>query len=656
MKKLFIAFSLFLLTVQFSTAQEYAKCSEFPLTSISPQGWIQEFLQKQAKGLGGNPSISGYPFNTKMWMEDIRIPEGHPGMEWWPYEQTGYYVDGILRAGYLVNDSLLIKKAEKNINFTLSNVNNEGIIGFNDTDDWSRTVFFRAIMAEYNVTKNPKILDKLTAHFLQKKRLFNEGRGLLSIEQILWLYQQTNDKRLLQLAKNSFNNNLGTNQGGEYGNEKMDKKPSKVLSSLLSDKIPSGHGVSFCEQVKIPAILYMHTGNDEYLKASINGLDKLKKHHMLVDGCPSSVEHLSGKGVAMAHETCDIIDLSWSSGYLLMATRDGKWADIIERSIFNAGLGALDKDFKAHQYYSAPNQPVAADETSQFNIDLNWGGMALGRMSYKTGHDTECCTGNIERMMPVYAGRMWLNDTETGGVVAALYGASTISTTINNKAIQIVEETNYPFSEDIKFTLKLENKVKFPFYLRIPAWCANPKILVNGKQLKKFTIEKGFVKLERNFKNNDIVELNLPMHLKATQWGENNDGVAIERGPLVYSLPVKSKEINFSFIGNSLASEFPNKFMYPQSDWNYALKLDENNLENSIEVSKSENSNYPWYTNNAQTKLKVKAVKVKNWKLEGTKHLSVYPNNIELGSVEETIELVPLGSTYLRMTIFPLVK
>ena len=74
-------------------------------------------------------------------MEDIRIPEGHPGKEWWPYEQIGYYVDGFLRARYLVNDSLLVKKAEKSINFTLSNVNYEEIIGFNDIDDWSRTVF-----------------------------------------------------------------------------------------------------------------------------------------------------------------------------------------------------------------------------------------------------------------------------------------------------------------------------------------------------------------------------------------------------------------------------------------------------------------------------------------------------------------------------------
>ena len=224
-------------------------------------------------------------------------------------------------------------------------------------------------MAEYEVTQDNSILEKMENNFLQSPRLFNAGRDLLSIEQILWLYDKTRNEKLLDLAIRSFHNSKGTDAGGEYGNGKeAEGLPSKLLKQMLSDQVPHGHGVSNMEQVKIPAIMYMYTGNEKYLNGAINQFNKFEKHHMLVDGCPSSIELLSGKGVNMAHETCDVIDLSWSAGYLLMATNEGQWGDVIERAIFNAGLGSLDKEFKSHQYYSAPNQPVAAEETSQFKL------------------------------------------------------------------------------------------------------------------------------------------------------------------------------------------------------------------------------------------------------------------------------------------------
>ncbi|WP_298369764.1 beta-L-arabinofuranosidase domain-containing protein [uncultured Lutibacter sp.] len=645
---------LLLLTVFSINAQQYfGKSKEAALTSIKPEGWIKEFLQRQANGLGGSPTVSGYPFNTNMWMEDINIPVGHAGKDWWPYEQTAYYIDGTLRCGYLINDTALINYAKQNFEYTFNNIDESGVLGQPKADGWARVVYFRALMAEYEVTKNKEILSKMTDNFLKTPRLFNEGRVLLNIEQILWLYSKTNNNKLLELAINSFHSNKGTSLGGEYGNEKKGVNlPSKLLDRMLSDKAPSGHGVGFVEQVKIPAILYLYTGNQKYLDASLNALHKLEKHHMLVDGCQSSVEHLGGKAVNMAHETCDIVDLSWSAGYMFMATNDGHWGDIIERAIFNAGLGSLDKNFKAHQYYSAPNQPVAAEETSQFNIHLDWGGMATGRMCYRTGHDTECCTGNIQRMMPVYVSRMWLQNSDNSGVTAALYGASEFSFNQNKAEIKIKQETNYPFDEAISFTFNMKQKNKFAFRMRIPEWCNNPEILVNGKQLKKFVIKKGMVQIERKFADNDKITLKLPMELKLTTWGEKNEGFAVERGPLVYSLPVNKKEIMFPYIGDPKLVNFPNKLMYPTSNWSYALDIKNGSEANFTKATISENQ-YPWDLENTPVKIKVLAKKVNNWKIDGTKHAPSFPNELELDNKTETLELVPLGATYLRMTIFP---
>lgn len=649
MKHLFFVVSLFFASCL--SAQNVPQFKEVPLNTIHPEGWLKEYFIRQKNGLGGHPHVSGYPFNTKMWTEDIQVPEGHLGKKDWPYEQTAYYLDGILRAGYLLQDTTLIQVVKKNIDYVLTHPGKEGILGFKNSDDWSRVVFFRVLMAEYEVTKDQRILDKLTTHFLQKKRLFTKGRALLSIESILWLYGKTNNQNLLVLAEESFSQNTGTQQGGEYSEEDHAEPQSKFLDVLLSDKIPAGHGVSYLEQVKIPSILYLHTGKQKYLDASIHGMEKLEKHHMLVDGCPSSVEHLSGKSISMAHETCDIVDLSWSAGYLLKATKDGRWADVIERAIFNAGMGAINKEFKGHQYYSAPNQPVASTTSSRFNEKLKWGGMAYGRMCYRTGHDTECCTGNVERMMPAYAGRMWMRDEAGESVVKALYGPGTFTTSINNQDVTFVEQTNYPFSEEIKISMKMAKKSKFSFLLRIPQWCTDPEVRLNGKQIEKLKIEKGFVCLNRTFKNGDLLSLNLPMKIKISTWKTDGDGIAIERGPLVYSLPVKAEMIDFPFIGCADAGDFPHKMYLPKGDWNYAIS------SKDIEFIKSEvKGSYPWDLNAVPVKLKVRAQKVGNWNLDGTKHLNSWPEKIELSDKEEILEFVPLGVSYLRMTILPELK
>ena len=644
---------LFCLVAYSISAQQYfGKSKEVALTSITPQGWLKEFLQRQADGLGGNPTVSGYPFNTNMWMEDIHIPVGHAGKELWPYEQTAYFIDGTLRCGYLLDDTSLINYARKNINYTLSNVEDDGVLGPSKSDDWSRVVYFRALMAEYDVTGDVTILNAMKVNYLKPERLFNNGRGLLSIEQILWLYGKTGDQKLLNLAIESFHNSK-SGLGGEYKNGKeAEGLPSKLLDQMLSDKIPHGHGVGNMEQSKIPAIFYMYTGNQKYLDASINQFEKFEKHHMLVDGCPSSVEHLSGKAIDMAHETCDVIDLSWSAGYLLMATQDGHYGDLIERAIFNAGLGALDKYFKAHQYYSAPNQPVAAEETSQFNIDKSWGGMAKGRMCYRTGHDTECCTGNIQRMMPSYASRMWLKNSGNSGVTAALYGASEFKFQRNNSEIKIQEETNYPFDDTIEFTFDMKEKSKFDFTMRIPAWCNQPEIYLNGKRLRRFEIEKGMVTIHRKFVDGDRISLKLPMELKLTTWGVEKEGIAIERGPLVYSLPVANKTITFPFIGDPKLVDFPNKLLYPISSWNYALDINSSN-DAKVVYTNIDNKEYPWDLENVPVKITVPAIKVANWKIDGTKHAPKFPNVLQLEGQQEMIELVPSGATYLRMTIFP---
>jgi hypothetical protein len=75
---------------------------------------------------------------------------------------------------------------------------------------------------------------------------------------------------------------------------------------LLSDARNGSecHGVFYSKLIKLPAIVYMHTGDRGLLEASINGFNKLDRDHMLVDGIPSCNEGLAGKAPGNCHETC----------------------------------------------------------------------------------------------------------------------------------------------------------------------------------------------------------------------------------------------------------------------------------------------------------------------------------------------------------------
>ena len=505
----------------------------------------------------------------------------------------------------------------------------------------------------------------MSKHFLTSPRLFTKGRALLTIEPLLWLYERTGEPQLLEMAEKSFTTIEDASEGGEYGNEKVvkakaakkAKKPELgLLAQLMSDRAPKGHGVTWCENSKIPVMLYMYTGKKEYLEASIKGFRKLIKHNLLVDGVPNAHEHLKSKVVNGAHETCDAIDLSWSLGYLLQATGDTQWADMIEKAIYNAGLGSISKDFKTHQYYSAPNQAVAAEDTSRFNDKSRWGLIAQPRFAYKPGHDTECCTGNIQRIMPTLVGRMWMKTTDHG-IAAALYAPGSVTQVLGKEQqkVTIKSATNYPFAETISFTVQTKQAASFPFMLRIPGWCTEASLSINDEVVTETLAAGSFHRIERTFKNGDTIKLQLPMPVKITRWGIKDSGLALERGPLVYSMPVKTRELKFTDKGIEGIWDFPCRFLYPNGTWSYALSVNEDNLAQNVEVVQSDiKGAYPW--DKSPIGLRVSAKKVNNWKLDGNKHTPAWPEVLDLDEKSETITLYPLGSTLLRMTVFPEAK
>ncbi|MGL4373735.1 MAG: beta-L-arabinofuranosidase domain-containing protein, partial [Turicibacter sp.] len=529
----------------------------------------------------GNIEVAGYPFNTCMWAgESIK---GH-SLAWWPYEQTAYYLDGAHRLGLLLNDKRLLRKVNDNIRYVLEHITKSGRYGTQLSEQWWRwpyASFNRLFMTEYEITGDQLYIDTLKNHYLTfSAHDFSDDLELANLEELCWLYGQTKDEHFLQMAEEAYTifksdiKNRNRHNGRGYNSD----------IQFGTDMVPNHHGVVYLELVKIPTILYSYTGKKEYLHEAMNGIEMMEKHHMLVSGLPSSTEHFEGVSEVSGHETCNSATLPYTYGFLLRVNGDAVLGDKIEKAIFNGAMGSITKDFKAHQYFSAPNQMISTLHSNPF-------GHHPARMAYLPGHDVECCTGNVNRFMPYYVEQMWLRSHDKG-VVASLFGPTTVTTKvgIEDTSISITEETNYPFSDQIIFKLEMEESVEFPFYIRIPAWCENPHLAVNGIEIKETYIAGTFHKLERIFANQDIVTLTLPMKVKTSHCVVN--GMAIERGPLVYSFPIEACETNIDSYEKA-SSEFPALERRPNTVWNYAMASSANQVE-SLEVISRPISGFPW--------------------------------------------------------------
>src|SRR5690606_17449329 len=129
--------------------------------------------------------------------------------------------------------------------------------------------------------------------------------------------------------------------------------------------------------------------------------------------------------------------------------------------------------------------------------------------------------------------------TADKGVAALVYAPSKATIKVaEGNTVELTEQTNYPFDESIRFTLKMANSVKFPFHLRIPGWCKSATVKINGTEWDQYSGNQ-IVKIKREWKSGDVLELFLPMELRNERWYENS--VSIERGPLNFALKIGEK-------------------------------------------------------------------------------------------------------------------
>jgi len=251
---------------------------------------------------------------------------------------------------------------------------------------------------------------------------------------------------------------------------------------------------------------------------------------------------------------------------------------------------------------------------------------------------------------------MWMRSRDNG-LAAVLYGPSRVTTMVAGTKVDIVESTDYPFSDRIELRIATDRPARFPLYLRLPSWCAHYDVTVNGSIYHISDPENGFTVIRGVQFHRDTIELKLSMAVALGRSGDS--GVFLERGPLVYSLQPQEQWRGIPMPEFEITSPdyFPMWAVSATSPWNYGLCLDAAaSLDREVRFVTRASSD-PWTV--TKCNLRISARQIHGWDLLQTgkdrESLQTPPlpeSANQLGKLE-SLSLVPLGCTHLRLTVFP---
>lgn len=358
-------------------------------------------------------------------------------------------------------------------------------------------------------------------------------------------------------------------------------------------------------------------------------------------------------------ETCGMVEQMASDEIMLKITGDPFWAENCEDVAFNTYPAATMPDFKALRYITSPNQVTSDAQNHHPGIDNSGPFLAMNPFSCR------CCQHNHAQGWPYYAEHLVLA-TPDNGAALALYASCQADITVgNNQKIKLIEKTNYPFEESIQLLVQTEKNVDFPLYLRIPSWSPDASIKINGKKVKTSLIAGQYVRIQRTWSNDDVIELNVPMHLNLRTWQVNKNSVSIDYGPLTFSLKIQEKYIKRdsrqTAIGDSQwqndadAESWPSFEIFPASAWNYALVLDKENALKNFEVIRKNwpDNNFPFTQESCPIEIKAIGRKVPSWKVDQYGLCHELPETNAPKGEKENITLIPMGAARLRISAFP---
>ena len=349
------------------------------------------------------------------------------------------------------------------------------------------------------------------------------------------LYEVTGQERYLKLARFFLD---------ERGNPKGHKLYGAVLQDhipVIEQTEPVGHAVRamylYCGMADVAAYLQP--------KGYVEALDRIWQstatRRMYVTGGVGARHEgeAFGNDYELPNdsaycETCAAIGNALWNYRMVLMTGDARYADVLERVIYNGFLSGVSLDGEKFFYVN----PLASKGNHHRQA---WFGCA-------------CCPVNVVRFLPSLPGYVYAWDAD--GIYVNLYAAGTATVARKGGAVALTQETRYPWDGKVKIKVDPEAPGALALNVRIPGWTKAAAqgddlyriapvkdelpvtVKVNGEAAANLDVVKGYARLSREWKKGDVVELDMPMPVRRVythpQVKADAGRVALQRGPVVY--------------------------------------------------------------------------------------------------------------------------